>query len=695
MRLEESRYLDNRSIRIFISSTFQDMMGERDYLMRRTFPKLRQIASERDVYLTEVDLRWGITEEESKTGKVVDICLREIDNSIPFFIGIIGNRYGWIPSLDDLSPETIVNFSSINSYLEKHLSVTEMEVQYGVLERAEDLHAVFYIKSENNQDIVDEPEKLSALKKAVRDNPKYPVFSYRDPEDLSSLVERDFLRLLDTLFPGGKLSQIDKRHIAQSSFMRGLSHAYVCNNMLFKELEDWLSSPSEQELCIIGKSGMGKSSLIANWVKVLSGKKLDLKIVCHFIGDGIGRESAADVLYLISEELNRDDKPVLLILDGLDRLIDSDDSKQLRWLPSLPQGSKILFTVTPDDWRTFSIKKRAANIYKLQALEHSKRELFMYQYLSLFGKRLPKDLTERIVSDERMKNPFLLKTLLDELLRFGHFNQLADKVDWYLNGKTAMDFFIQIIKEYENDFDSESKTIVEPVLSLLAVSMNGISETDILSLTSITRLELSQLYASLLPQLFVYEGSICYSNRAFKDSVICRYNLSGADCFEVNEDSGSRVHWWMSNEEIAIRQSIISLFSEKLSTLSIPDGRVVQEIAFQYYVLQDDLGLLDFIRPIRITGCLLSSGGMGLLLRCWHWFIYECDYSFDEYIIDEVFSAEQVEDLLKLASFAYSFFNDRPFALKVYNICIDLIGESDADISQMILERISKITSNG
>lgn len=44
--------------------------------MRRTFPKLRQIASERDVFLTEVDLRWGITEEESKTGKVVDICLR-------------------------------------------------------------------------------------------------------------------------------------------------------------------------------------------------------------------------------------------------------------------------------------------------------------------------------------------------------------------------------------------------------------------------------------------------------------------------------------------------------------------------------------------------------------------------------------------------------------------------------------------
>ena len=86
--------IENRQIRVFISSTFRDMQDERDYLMKRTFPKLRKLAAERDVTLTELDLRWGITEEESKSGKVVEICLREIENSIPFFIGIIGNRRG-------------------------------------------------------------------------------------------------------------------------------------------------------------------------------------------------------------------------------------------------------------------------------------------------------------------------------------------------------------------------------------------------------------------------------------------------------------------------------------------------------------------------------------------------------------------------------------------------------------------------
>ena len=65
--------IENRQIRVFISSTFRDMQDERDYLMKRTFPKLRKLAAERDVTLTELDLRWGITPEESQSGKVVEI----------------------------------------------------------------------------------------------------------------------------------------------------------------------------------------------------------------------------------------------------------------------------------------------------------------------------------------------------------------------------------------------------------------------------------------------------------------------------------------------------------------------------------------------------------------------------------------------------------------------------------------------
>jgi len=131
----KSNLIDNRQIRVFISSTFQDMQDERDYLMKRTFPMLRKLAAERDVTLTELDLRWGITEEEAKSGKVVEICLREIENSIPFFIGIIGNRYGWVPEREDLGGSVTERFTDVNKYIEQQLSVTEMEMQFRVLAR--------------------------------------------------------------------------------------------------------------------------------------------------------------------------------------------------------------------------------------------------------------------------------------------------------------------------------------------------------------------------------------------------------------------------------------------------------------------------------------------------------------------------------------------------------------------------------
>lgn len=38
--------IDNRQIRVFISSTFRDMQDERDYLMKRIFSRLKKLAVE-------------------------------------------------------------------------------------------------------------------------------------------------------------------------------------------------------------------------------------------------------------------------------------------------------------------------------------------------------------------------------------------------------------------------------------------------------------------------------------------------------------------------------------------------------------------------------------------------------------------------------------------------------------------------
>ena len=686
---ESAVFINNRVIRVFISSTFRDMQDERDELMKKTFPLLRRKAAERDVTLTELDLRWGITPEESESGKVVEICLREIENSVPFFIGIIGNRYGWIPSPGDLDESLRERFSQVNGYVERQLSVTEMEMQFGVLERAEDMHAFFFIKEQETND-VDEPAKLAALKAAVRSNGRYPVSTYSSPEDLASQVEGAFLQLLDSLFPSGRISAKEKKQIAQKYFLRQLRQFYIRDKEAMLKLDEWFFSPTKQPLCVIGERGVGKSALIANWIEELETKYHVDNCFCYFIGDGAGRESYSSVYPIIKKELETK-KPQLLILDGVDHLIDSDDSKRLKWVPDLQNGEKIIFTTNNGDWSCFAIKRRNAVALRLKPLDSQERSSFINHYLGLFGKKLQKHQVDRISSDERTRNISLLKALLDELICYGSYQHLSEKIDWYLDGESERDFFFQIIREYENIYDEDTVSIVEPLLSLLAVLYNGITESDILSITNVKRLEMSRLFSSLSTHLSFCLGSISFSNEQFREAVIKYYSLSGADIHEVDEDTGFRTHWWMSDSEEHLREAIISLYRSKLSTGGYLDERLVQEIVYQYYVLYWGDELLDFIRPIEITGCLLSSEiGRDLLYRCWHWFIYDDGLTFEEYLIDEVFSVEQVDDLVKLATFASNddLLDDRHFALKVYNICLDLLEGSDSTIKRSIEERI-------
>lgn len=68
------------------------MHAERDFLVRFVFPELRERCAKRNLHLIDVDLHWGVTEEEDKQGKVIEICFDEIERCRPFFIGLLGER---------------------------------------------------------------------------------------------------------------------------------------------------------------------------------------------------------------------------------------------------------------------------------------------------------------------------------------------------------------------------------------------------------------------------------------------------------------------------------------------------------------------------------------------------------------------------------------------------------------------------
>jgi hypothetical protein len=116
-----------RTVRLFLSSTFRDFDEERHLLVQQVFPALRIRLRSRFVELVDIDLRCGISPEQAEQGHVLSICLDEIDRARPYFIGMLGERYGWIPPPDGYAADLLER----QPWLKKNQggkSVTELEI---------------------------------------------------------------------------------------------------------------------------------------------------------------------------------------------------------------------------------------------------------------------------------------------------------------------------------------------------------------------------------------------------------------------------------------------------------------------------------------------------------------------------------------------------------------------------------------
>lgn len=82
------------TVRVFISSTFRDMHAECDHHVKVDFPALPEELEKHRVHMVYIDLRWGVTREQADNDQALDLCLDQIDACRPFFIGILGERYG-------------------------------------------------------------------------------------------------------------------------------------------------------------------------------------------------------------------------------------------------------------------------------------------------------------------------------------------------------------------------------------------------------------------------------------------------------------------------------------------------------------------------------------------------------------------------------------------------------------------------
>ena len=121
-----------KTVSIFISSSFNDMHAERDYLVQYVFEELREWCERRRLYLNDIDLRWGVTGEDSDAKNTIKVCLRRIDECRPFFLCFLGQRRGTVFGREGINEETFREYPELSRIADSR-SATELEVEHALL----------------------------------------------------------------------------------------------------------------------------------------------------------------------------------------------------------------------------------------------------------------------------------------------------------------------------------------------------------------------------------------------------------------------------------------------------------------------------------------------------------------------------------------------------------------------------------
>lgn len=228
-----------RTATIFISSTFKDMHLERDIVQMEVLPRLREKFSKYKIAVRTVDLRWGIqskTTEEDAEARILSVCMNEIERSRPFFVGLLGYRYGWIPSYD------IIN-RKLN---EQSISVTEMEFLNSTSTPFKN-NCIYGIRSERkgypDEYYETDPQKIdkiSALRtKVASDENAFSTFEY-DLQYDGDLEEKLFTSLSDSI---SKVFNIDNLPSCPEDFF----DCHILDNLVGEYLYMQARELSEQE----------------------------------------------------------------------------------------------------------------------------------------------------------------------------------------------------------------------------------------------------------------------------------------------------------------------------------------------------------------------------------------------------------------------------------------------------------------
>lgn len=585
-------YSSNRQIRVFISSTFRDMQQERNYLISHIFPRIRIYCQQRSIVFTEIDLRWGITERQAENGQVIELCLDEIDRSHPFFIGLIGDRYGYVPTHAEIERgnSLLTRHEWIRDAVEQHQSITEIEIQYGVLRSSDPIYGHFFLRGNDTRQNPQTPEqhRLEQLKNAIRNQGKIPYSTYTSVETLGEMIYDSLISTIDKLYPDPILSDYERQTVPQQALRTEHLKHYIPIDDTIRQLEAFAQDLKTRHFMLTGANGCGKTTLLCEWERISQ-----QPVIAYYIGASSVTESPTEILkylihticrrfnikhydiyrpsveadeqYQLTAELltvcRQTTEPWILLIDGIDRLQTENDCSMI-WIPELPDHIKTIYSTRIDSPAYKYSRQRNDTLCELTQLDAHKRSEIATDYFAAYGKTLPPQLLNRLATTCSATTPYAYLTVLDEIRKYGSHETLEMYIDNYCNNENEKQLYAMILGHLESFGDERFDTAFRKLCTFLSISRSGLTERELMDLCSMAPMTWAAIHSRLYIHLTHSGGLIRPADPVFAEALREHYVI---DTHVADQ----------------YRQTIIRYFIGTRDTPSYDPKREHEELAWQ------------------------------------------------------------------------------------------------------------------
>ena len=543
--LNDFKATKRRIIRVFLSSTFIDMKAEREMLVTQLFPRLREAFRAKGLELVEVDLRWGITKEQSEKGETIKICLEELDDTWPFFVGMIGERYGWMPTIEDFDKikDTLEAQEFVLEKIKSQRSITEMEFCYAALDTSHLENTFFFIKDEStyNASYKDKVGTLAYDNKMrlidrLKNQSDYTVMDYTNVQELADKLEMMLRSRIDSLYKEASLTYNHIINRIHAEYGKRALFGYEPSKKLIKTLTENLIE-NHQSVVIGGPSGSGKTALIAAFLNTIpKAIAQTTHIIYHFVGatreaytvsdllkrfiidfaenlsleidfDDLDKTEYTDIFLHLLHELCKVKTRVLIVIDGAEYLTPFPGIRSFGWLGIRQAPSNAVFLMSDRRKNADAIAEfMPLNALPLELLDEDAINRYVPKYLRIFGKSVSESMLKSIAKAFSQKTPATLKAFLDTIRRFGIYELLDEEVQAFTKTTDMVAFYTRILERFERDYDVNHPGLVKKVTSAIVGTKFGLLEDEILAFTGVPPMYFVRFFAALKPMLDIANG---------------------------------------------------------------------------------------------------------------------------------------------------------------------------------------------